>query len=266
MEINYQIIAVFSSSEMGYTGNPAAVVLLDDLLSDEEMQQIAEDLDQPATTFLVKRAEDNSYDIRWFAPDAEIGLCGHGTAAAVAYLGTYSHAGETYHFYYRDGRLRGRTNEDGTVTIYVHAIPVLEELETIPEAIKDGLRIPLLAMFRTGNKYILQTDNEKSLKEMNPDFGRLRDSDIFGYAVTAKGDSADFVSRTLVPHTKSLEDFATGSSHAMLVPFWANRLKKNHLKALQLSERGGAFQCEMDKSEVKLTGEYFFEMKGELLV
>ncbi|WP_460545965.1 PhzF family phenazine biosynthesis protein, partial [Echinicola sediminis] len=141
----------------------------------------------------------------------------------------------------------------------------VKELKTIPEEIRDGLGIPLKAMYETKNKHIVLAEKEQHILEMQPDFSRLRDSKLFGYAVTAIGDEVDFVSRTLVPHTQSLEDFATGSSHAMLVPFWANRLGKNNFKALQLSSRGGEFQCELQDGTVTLSGEYRLEKEGELL-
>ena len=87
MEIDYQIISVFTDQNRGYTGNPAAVILLDKLPAERDMQSIAKELKQPATTFLAKEPGEDRFAIRWFAPDAEIGICGHGTAAATAYLG-----------------------------------------------------------------------------------------------------------------------------------------------------------------------------------
>ena len=67
---------------------------------------------------------------------------------------------------------------------------------------------------------------------MTPDFQKLRTMEMFGYIVTAPSSSEeiDFVSRTIIPHVQQLEDPATGSSHAALVPFWANKLNKNNFK------------------------------------
>jgi predicted PhzF superfamily epimerase YddE/YHI9 len=91
---------------------------------------------------------------------------------------------------------------------------------------------------------------------MKPDFDWLRKSKIFGYAVSAPGDQVDFVSRTLVPHVLQLEDHATGSSHAILVPYWAEKFGKPKMQSLQLSPRGGAFNCELNGNKVLLSGQY----------
>jgi len=262
MRIDYQIISVFSSKKLGFTGNPAAVILLDSFPSREVMQETARELGQPASTFIVRREGANSYNILWFAPDAEIGLCGHGTAAATVFLGLQKPGEGEFKFHYPEGELIGKLNDDQTVTISADAIPVQEELREIPEALKEGLNIPIKAIYKTSNKHILLTDCEDSVRNMDPDFSRLRDCEIFGYAVTAKGDKVDFVSRTLVPHTKQLEDFATGSSHAMLVPFWSKKLNKKVFNSLQLSERGGAFKCALNNGVVELSGEFLVEKEG----
>ncbi|GGF45228.1 PhzF family phenazine biosynthesis protein [Echinicola rosea] len=265
MEIDYQIISVFTDQNRNFTGNPAAVILLDKLPAEREMQAIAKELNQPATTFLVKEPGDDRFSIRWFAPDAEIGLCGHGTAAATAFLGQQEPGNRTFTFIYPEGKLEGILHADQTVSINTKSIEVLEALEEIPEPIVEGLGIPLLAMYRTDNKYIILAKDGGDIKKMNPDFERLSACDIFGYAVTAPGEDVDFISRTFVPHTLQKEDYATGSSHAILVPFWAKRLEKKHLKSLQLSKRGGAFSCELtDNGLVSLKGAFVMEKTGKL--
>ena len=65
-----------------YTGNPAAVILLDTWRDEATLQRIAAELNLPATAFAVPTEGDADYAIRWFSPRGEIGLCGHGTLAA----------------------------------------------------------------------------------------------------------------------------------------------------------------------------------------
>jgi predicted PhzF superfamily epimerase YddE/YHI9 len=57
--------------------------------------------------------------------------------------------------------------------------------------------------------------------------------------VTAKGEQVDFVSRFFAPNAGISEDPVTGSSPCTLIPFWAQRLKKEKMVAKQLSKRGG---------------------------
>lgn len=251
----FQIISVFTQNEINFKGNPAACVFLDSPLDETELQRIAKELDLPATSFIWKEEGEEAYRIRWFAPDEEIGLCGHGSAAAAVFLGTRFDTHQPIRFRYNSGEVIVIWKSDKTFSIEMDPIPIRKEIE-VPEAIKHGLGIPIIAMYETDNKHLILTDKESSVRNMQPDFGKLRESEIFGYAITAPGDHVDFVSRSLVPHVLQLEDHATGSSHAILVPFWAEKLYKNLMESLQLSPRGGAFIGELKDRKVILSGEY----------
>ena len=66
-----------------FKGNPAAVCVLENWLSDELMQEIAKENNLSETAFTVRRGD--LYDLRWFTPGGEIDLCGHATLAT-AYI------------------------------------------------------------------------------------------------------------------------------------------------------------------------------------
>jgi PhzF family phenazine biosynthesis protein len=253
--IPFQTMAVFTKNKINFKGNPAACVFLDTPLDKTAMQHMAKDLNLPATSFIWKKEKEEDFKIRWFAPDEEIDLCGHGSAAAAVFLGIRFDTHQPIRLRYNSGEIIAYWNEDGTFSIELDPIPIRKEIE-VPEAIQKGLGIPINGMYETDNKHLILTDRESTVGNMQPDFDLLRESEIFGYTVTAPGDQVDFVSRTLVPHVLQLEDHATGSSHAILVPFWAKALKKNHLQSLQLSPRGGAFMGEMKDRKVILSGEY----------
>lgn len=249
-------ISVFDNPEAGLLGNIAAVILLEKPLPEPEMQQLAADINQPATTFLWP-GDDGSYHVRWFAPDEEIGLCGHGTLAAVAALQKKVTLRTS-----RD-ELTGEIHADNFASMNLSAIPVTGRPEP-PAGLADALGVSVKGYFTTDNKHIVLLEDEETLVNMEPDFGALRKIDVFGYTVTAPGDTSDFVSRTLVPHVGQLEDHATGSSHAALTPFWADRLKKTQLMAIQRSPRGGQFSCLLDDSRVILKGHYTILVEGRL--
>lgn len=257
------LIAVFDDPDIGFKGNTAAVILLDTPMEDEKMQTLAADFNQPATTFLWPAPQADTYHVRWFAPDGEIDLCGHGSLAAIAFLADQKRSNKTFTLAYRSGEIIGSCNQGNSCTIYLRAIPVLSEL-AIPDILPSALGIPVKAFFETDGKNIVLTDTEQSVHQLRPDFERLRELEIFGYAVTAPGDKVDFVSRTFVPHVKQLEDPATGSSHAALVPFWAERMQKSNFIAHQLSARGGKFICTLENNEVALQGRYTVIGKGVL--
>lgn len=77
----YQIDAF---AERLFSGNPAAVVILDDWLDDNIMQSIAAENNLAETAFVVSGG--NSYNIRWFTPTVEVDLCGHATLASAFVL------------------------------------------------------------------------------------------------------------------------------------------------------------------------------------
>jgi len=255
---DYRIAAVFTADALGFRGNPAAIVETPMALSKREMQQLAFEIGQPATSFLTPTPEPTTYRVRWFAPDEEIGLCGHGAAAATAFLGQRNPDIESFTLLFASGHMRVSYQSPDSIQLTLDPIPVKREI-AIPEEISKGLGIPLVAMYETGNKHIILADSEKSIRQMNPNFALLRQSKLFGYAVTAPGEEVDFVSRTLVPHVQQLEDHATGSSHAMLAPFWSVRLKKQEMIAHQLSPRGGAFQILLKNEMVTLSGNVEWE-------
>ncbi|HSI78666.1 MAG TPA: PhzF family phenazine biosynthesis isomerase [Lunatimonas sp.] len=252
---DYRIAAVFVNSKLGFKGNPAAIVETSDELQVHEMQQLAAEIGQPATSFLSPTSQPGTFKIRWFAPDEEIGLCGHGAAAAAAYLGQKFPQTVTFTLQYAAGKMHVNYEAPDSVSLIMDPIPVIKEVP-IPKAISAGLGISLVAMYETGNKHIILAESESAIRQMVPNFKMLRKSEIFGYAVTASGDEVDFVSRTLVPHVQQLEDHATGSSHAMLAPFWSGRLNKQEMTANQLSPRGGTFRIKLEGGKLTLSGEF----------
>jgi PhzF family phenazine biosynthesis protein len=68
-------------------GNPAGVALCDEPLPPERMQQVAAEVGFSETAFLVPTREPGRWDVRYFAPEAEVPFCGHATIAAAVLLG-----------------------------------------------------------------------------------------------------------------------------------------------------------------------------------
>lgn len=79
----YTIYQVDSFTKQLFTGNPAGVVLEADGLTDIEMQQIAREMNNSETAFVLSpAAADHDLWIRYFTPLTEVPLCGHATIAA----------------------------------------------------------------------------------------------------------------------------------------------------------------------------------------
>ena len=80
MELRIYQVDAFSTQL--FSGNPAAVVPLDDWLDDSLMQQIAAENNLAETAFFVAmNNDDNHWHIRWFTPAVEVPLCGHATVS-----------------------------------------------------------------------------------------------------------------------------------------------------------------------------------------
>ena len=74
-------------AETPFTGNPAAVMPLQEWLPEAVMQAIAAENNLAETAFTVpSEAETHDYDLRWFTPTVEVNLCGHATLAAAHIL------------------------------------------------------------------------------------------------------------------------------------------------------------------------------------
>lgn len=77
------ILNAFVDNEKG--GNPAAVILDADTLSNEEKQQIAKEIGLSETAF-VSSSKTAAYKLDFFTPNRQIAHCGHATIAAFSFL------------------------------------------------------------------------------------------------------------------------------------------------------------------------------------
>jgi predicted PhzF superfamily epimerase YddE/YHI9 len=92
----------------------------------------------------------------------------------------------------------------------------------------------------------------------------MRKLDAIGVIVTAKGKSAEVVSRCFYPGIAFQEDPVTGSAHCNIIPYWSDKLGKNKFFAKQLSNRGGDIWCELKGDRVLISGRAVEYMKGTI--
>ena len=101
---------------------------------------------------------------------------------------------------------------------------------------------------------------------LSPDFKILAQVPSRGVIATAKGNESDFVSRCFFPQSGIDEDPATGSAHTVTAPFWAKKLGKPKLSAIQLSKRKGYLDCELAGDRVLMTGHAVTYLVGDILI
>ena len=101
---------------------------------------------------------------------------------------------------------------------------------------------------------------------MKPDMERLLTLECLGIIATAPGKNCDFVSRFFAPKVGVPEDPVTGSAHSTLIPYWARKLGKHKLHALQISRRGGELFCEDMGEKVSIGGRAVTYLDGLISV
>ena len=115
-----------------------------------------------------------------------------------------------------------------------------------------------------GHYLMAVVHNEETIQNLTPDLRELELMHAHAVMITAPGDDVDFVSRFFAPRMGVPEDYATGSAHCMLAPYWAEKLGKNTLSARQLSLRGGDIECEVKTERVLLRGSAVTFIEGEI--
>jgi PhzF family phenazine biosynthesis protein len=245
-------------AERPLTGNPAAVMPLEKWLDDALLQAIAAENNLSETAFTVpSEREDADYDLRWFTPAAEVELCGHATLAAGHVL---IHS-DPLRFATISGVLTV-TRRDEVLELDMRAANLTEVRE--PE-LCDALGIADTAVWLAdgyNDAAIVAVADEEAVRAVKPDFralGQIHRMPV----VTAPGRTHDVVSRVFVPYLGIDEDPVTGSAHAALAPYWAERLGRNDFTALQASARTGVLHCRLEGDRVLIGGHCHTVIAGQ---
>ena len=260
LDMQFPLYYVSTFTNDIFCGNPAAVCLLQDWLSDNELNAIAKQNNLPVTVFIVP--DNDSFNIRWITSEYELDICGHGSLAAAFVVFNYLKPTlKKIKFQSRSESLEVFRIGDlinlnfPAKDIQSCAIPLLSEgLGLLPKEIYQYKNERCLAIF----------DTEEEIKQLKPNFEILKNIKHRGIIVTAPGNEIDFVSRTFYPYKMLSEDAVTGTSHCLLIPYWANKLNKIELHARQLSQRGGELLCEYQGKRVLIGGKAVLYMQGSI--
>lgn len=103
-----EILKLAAFSQNGQGGNPAGVAICDEMPSTEEMMSIAKEIGYSETAFLVK--QNDSWRVRYFAPEMEVPFCGHATIALGVALGERFGEG-TYNLILNDSAITVRASK-----------------------------------------------------------------------------------------------------------------------------------------------------------
>ena len=257
------IYQVDAFTENIFEGNPAAICPLQSWLSDDQMQKIAMENNLAETAFIVPF--EDAYHIRWFTPAVEIALCGHATlASAHCFYEQLGYDKDNIRFFSKSGWLTVTRTTNGKLTL---DFPADYASETqAPAGIFEGLGISPTTVYKGKFDFLVELDNETAIAALTPDFRKLSTIESRGVLVTAKGDSADFVSRCFFPQSGIDEDPVTGSAHCLLTTYWSKKTGNSRFNAIQLSQRKGKLECELRGDRVLMTGSAKTYLKGEIYI
>jgi len=256
----YQVDAFTSQV---FAGNPAAVCFLDQWLDDSILQTIAAENNLSETAFLVHNTD--GFDLRWFTPVTEVALCGHATlASAFVLFNCQKWPEESIRFQTRKSGELVVIKRNDLLEMDFPARPAYPR--TPPEGLNEALRIKPQEVLASAEDLLVVLDSEKTVKSVQPDFVALERVVYRGIIITARGDRSDFVSRFFAPRVGIPEDPVTGSAHCVLIPYWADALRKDDLHAFQVSKRGGELFCKHVGERVKISGNAVLYMEGTITI
>ncbi len=255
----YQVDAFTSKV---FSGNPAAVVPLEKWLDDETLQNIAAENNLSETAFFVK--EEDHYHIRWLTPLNEVPLCGHATLASAYVIFNYIDKNSNrVKFISKSGELI--VNREGE--LFSLNFPTNKPH---PVKISNGIRKCFdrepIEVLENGFYLLIIFDSEDYVRNVQPSFELVKQIYPHGVIISSKGKEADFISRMFAPNEGINEDPVTGSSHTVLIPYWAEKLGKKNFRALQVSKRGGELFCEQLINRVKISGRAVLYSVGNLFL
>jgi PhzF family phenazine biosynthesis protein len=261
MKIPLYVIDAFTRKVFG--GNPAAVCPLDEWLPADAMQKIAMENNLSETAFFVRESE--GYRLRWFTPTVEVDLCGHATLASSFVIFNYlDTSADSVTFDSRSGPLRV-SREGHRITLDFPAWR--PEACDAPPALVEGLGAEAREVLRSQIGYVAVLGSEEEVRALRPDMQSfLKLPDALGVVVTARGRESDCVSRFFAPGAGIPEDPVTGAAHCTLTPYWAGKLSKRHIHALQVSARGGELFCEEAGDRVRISGHAARYSEGFLFI
>jgi len=247
-----------------FSGNPAAVIKLDAFLPDALMQNIGMENNLSETAFVVPRTKDRHYDLRWFTPTVEIDFCGHATVATAHILFTTYNLKPPFHFHTQVGELIVEV-KDG---LYVLDAPISKIQTTdVTPAMRAAFPVEITSAFQTETDLFIVLENAQDVRDIIPDMSLILPISQRGVGITAQGNSDfDCVSRFFVPAQGIDEDPVTGSAHAAIGPYWAEKLGKPRLKAYQASERGGVLHLEVKEKRLTISGHAVTYMKSTIFL
>ena len=251
------------------SGNGAAVVLLQQAVSDAWMQQLARSLRQSETAFLLPHQDH--WQLRWFTPSCEVALCGHATLASLLALDQWQRLGPdgATVFATRSGALQARLRADGLGEISLPTTPLLPDQapEYLQALLHQHCNSVCHGFWRSALGYSVVLLDELAKLEECPSLAPWLQAQEATGLVVMQGcypdgsagaigpKQAHYRLRFFAPGLGIDEDPVTGSAHALVAPYWMEQLALARVVGWQCSPSPGGMVCERGSSGmIRLAG------------
>jgi len=246
-------------AERPFTGNPAAILMLDEMPAEDWMAAVARETNLSDTGFVIRdELPDADFRLRWFTTTVEVDLCGHATLASAHCLFEDGFDGPV-RFATRSGILTVEQLADGSLAMDFPAW-MSTERESARDDVANalGAYVESTALTTNGAFLLALMRDESVVRDLDPDLSAVSVLDAsVGVIPTAQADPGagyDFVSRVFAPQAGIPEDPVTGSAHTALAPYWAARLGRTTMTGLQVSRRSGLVGVAVDGDRVIVAG------------
>jgi predicted PhzF superfamily epimerase YddE/YHI9 len=247
-----------------FSGNPAAVCLVEEHLTKDQMQSIAMEMNLSETAFVLRSTTSDSFSLRWFTPTLEIDLCGHATLASAFWMviSGWAKPGEMIRFQTRSGELRVKSDGEW-MEMDFPKIPT--QFTNHPFFEKDFCGSKVTQTAKLKGNWIIELVDAEEVELCEPDLALVKKHSEEGIIITAPGKgSFDIYSRYFGPGVGIDEDPVTGFAHCALVDYWFQRSGKTSLRAYQASKRGGELHLEKRENRVIIRGQAVKVLSGEI--
>ncbi|XP_077480739.1 phenazine biosynthesis-like domain-containing protein [Stigmatopora argus] len=285
MEIPMFVVDAFTN--LPFNGNPAAVCLLKQELSDEVYQNIAAEMNLSETVFITTInpwedfTKDSRFHLRWFTPTTEVNLCGHATLASAAVLFKHQkNVNSAVVFETRSGDLTVVPRGEFLVMDFPLNPPTKQSPDDFKTLIKAAVgkhSVQDVYYSSTTKKLLLRLSDScyrsvLTSLQVNPEalLNSEKSGQVKGLIITVKGSpdhqsGYDFYSRYFAPWNGIPEDPVTGSAHTVLGSYWSEELGKKKMKAFQCSRRGGELELEVrEDGRINIAGKSVTVLQGTM--
>jgi PhzF family phenazine biosynthesis protein len=258
------IYQVDAFTDKPFSGNPAAVCILEEPRDETWMLNVAREMNLSETAFLHK--QEDGYRLRWFTPVTEIELCGHATLASAHILWETGllDPQEPAYFHTLSGLLTA-TKKGDEIEMDFPAI----SYEPLGDSgdLTEALGVSPTYQGKSDFFILMEVGSEREVRDLRPDFEKVKSLSADAVIVTSEAATPglDFISRCFAPNVGIDEDPVTGSAHCFLGPYWSKRFGKDELAAYQASERGGKLRVRVQGERVFLVGHAVTVLRGQFI-